>query len=150
MPAELTHHLKNSFRRTYSTCYQGLFACARLLRSPPQNSTYPQVYQANSSTDGPYCEYTKGTLYSAPSKRGTSFVKTPVVVIGIGEMGSVFSRGLLRVGHPVYPVTHQTCVADTAKQIAEPEIVLLAVAEKDLHAALQNIPAIWRDRLVLL
>jgi ketopantoate reductase len=65
-------------------------------------------------------------------------------------MGSVFARGLLRVGHPVYPVTRQTSVSDTSKQIAEPEIVLLAVAEKDLHAALQNIPAIWRDRLVLL
>jgi len=30
--------------------------------------------------------------------------KEPVVVIGMGEMGSVFARGLLRLGHPVYPV----------------------------------------------
>ena len=32
-------------------------------------------------------------------------MKNPVVVVGIGEMGSVFARGFLRLGHPAYPVT---------------------------------------------
>ncbi len=30
-------------------------------------------------------------------------MKNPVVV-GIGEIGSVFAHGFLRLGHPVYPV----------------------------------------------
>ena len=35
-------------------------------------------------------------------------MKSPVVLIGIGEMGAVFARGFLRAGYPVYPVTRQT------------------------------------------
>lgn len=30
----------------------------------------------------------------------SSMMKHPVVVIGVGEMDSVFGRGLLRLGHP--------------------------------------------------
>ena len=29
--------------------------------------------------------------------------KAPVIVIGLGEMGSVFARAILKSGHPVYP-----------------------------------------------
>lgn len=65
-------------------------------------------------------------------------------------MGCVFARGFLRIGHPVYPVTRATPIADISKQITEPEAVLLAVAEKDLHAVLQNVPVNWRDHLILL
>ncbi len=28
----------------------------------------------------------------------------PVVIVGLGEMGSVFARGFLRAGYPVVPV----------------------------------------------
>lgn len=35
------------------------------------------------------------------------------------------------------------------KQV-EPKLVLIAVSEADLHPVLQNVPAVWRDRLVLL
>jgi len=65
-------------------------------------------------------------------------------------MGSVFARGFLRIGHPVYPVTREMSVPDISKHIAEPQIVLLAVAEKVLHPVLGKIPVNWRDRLVLL
>ncbi|HHH44808.1 MAG TPA: hypothetical protein ENK49_11780 [Gammaproteobacteria bacterium] len=75
---------------------------------------------------------------------------SPVVVIGIGEMGSVFARGFLRSGHPVYPVTRTVPVTEIFTQVPAPEMVLLAVAEQDLHTALDDIPAGWRDRLVLL
>jgi hypothetical protein len=77
-------------------------------------------------------------------------VKQPVVVIGIGEMGSVFARGLLRIGHPVYPVTRQGAIAEVAEQLPSPELVLVAVAEADLVSVLQQIPACWANRLVLL
>jgi ketopantoate reductase len=76
-------------------------------------------------------------------------VKQPVVVIGIGEMGSVFARGFLRTGHPVYPVTRDTNIDELATEI-NPLLVLVAVGEAALQDTLQTIPADWTDRLVLL
>jgi ketopantoate reductase len=77
-------------------------------------------------------------------------MKSPVIVIGIGEMGSVFARGFLRTGHPVYPVTRDTDLVATAKRLPSPEQVLVAVAENDLPAVLEKIPAAWQSRLALL
>ena len=77
-------------------------------------------------------------------------MKSPVILIGIGEMGSVFARGLLRSGHPVYPVTRTTDLAETARLLPSPELVLVAVAENDLHAVLEQIPATWFQRIALL
>lgn len=77
-------------------------------------------------------------------------MKEPVVVIGIGELGAVFARGLLRLGHPVYPVTRDMDMATEADALPTPLLVLLAVAEKDLHATLSAIPKPWQDRLALL
>lgn len=77
-------------------------------------------------------------------------MKQPVVVIGIGELGAVFARGLLRSGHPVYPVTRDMDMDKEAAALPEPALVLLAVAEKDLHSGMATIPAAWRDRAALL
>ncbi|HFD78909.1 MAG TPA: hypothetical protein ENK05_00780 [Gammaproteobacteria bacterium] len=77
-------------------------------------------------------------------------MKAPVVVIGLGEMGSVFARAFLRSGHPVYPVTRSIPMEEVAAETAAPELVLVAVAEQDLHPVLQAIPATWRERLALL
>jgi ketopantoate reductase len=77
-------------------------------------------------------------------------MKNPVVVIGIGEMGSVFARGFLRLGHPVYPVLRGRETAEIAQQVPRPELVVVAVAENDIQQALEQIPEAWRDRLVLL
>jgi hypothetical protein len=74
----------------------------------------------------------------------------PTIVIGIGELGSVFARGLLRSGHPVYPITRGMNMVEEAKAIPNPASVLLAVAENDLHATLDQIPETWRDKLCLL
>jgi len=76
--------------------------------------------------------------------------KAPVVVIGIGEMGSVFARGLLRLGHPVYPVTRDTDMQALAKQLPSPQMVLVAVGEAALQPVLEQVPAPWLDRLALL
>ncbi len=77
-------------------------------------------------------------------------MKKPVVLIGVGEMGGVFARGLLRLGHPVFPLTRTTDMDKAAKEIADPEAVIVAVAENDIQAVLGNMPTAWRDRLVLL
>jgi ketopantoate reductase len=79
-------------------------------------------------------------------------MKNPVVVVGIGEMGSVFARGFLRVGYPVYPVVRDMESADMAAVATrvDPELVVVAVAESDIHTVLDDIPRPWRNHLVLL
>ncbi len=74
----------------------------------------------------------------------------PVVIIGTGEMAGVFARGFLKLGHPVFPVTRQMDMAEVARALVKPALVLLSVGEADLHPALESIPAEWRDRLGLL
>ncbi len=74
----------------------------------------------------------------------------PVVVIGIGEIGSVLARGFLRLAYPVVPVTRDMDMAVVAADVSEPEMVVVAVAEKDLHVTLAGLPDVWRDRVVLL
>ena len=77
-------------------------------------------------------------------------MKKPIVIIGIGEMGGVFARGFLRSGYPVFPVTRQMSLEEAAEELADPELVLLAVTEKDLHDSLAACPSAWRSKLVLL
>lgn len=73
-----------------------------------------------------------------------------VVVVGMGEMGSVFARGFLRLGYTVHPVTRAMEMRAVAQTVDSPELVLLAVGEADLHQQLVRIPEAWKDRLILL
>lgn len=77
-------------------------------------------------------------------------MKQAVVMIGIGEMGGVFARGILRLGHPLIPVTRDMDMQEVAGAWPDPQLVLVSVAEKDLHATLADIPSRWRDCLGLL
>jgi len=65
-------------------------------------------------------------------------------------MGSVFARGFLRPGHPVYPLVRDSKMDELARQHAEPKLVVIAVAETDIQTVLQETPGCWRYRLVLL
>jgi len=76
--------------------------------------------------------------------------KEPVIVIGLGEMGSVFARAILKLGHPVYPVNRNTDMDALAKEIPNPLMVLNAVAEKDLQSSLKKIPDAWHSSIALL
>lgn len=73
-----------------------------------------------------------------------------VVVVGMGEMGSVFARGFLRSGYTVHPVVCGMEMTTVAEELPQPELVLIAVAEADLHELLAKVPDSWKDRLVLL
>ena len=73
-----------------------------------------------------------------------------VVVVGLGEMGSVFARGFLRSGYTVHPVVRGVDMRAVADVVEQPELVLIAVGEADLHEQLANIPPVWKDRIVLL
>ena len=81
-------------------------------------------------------------------------MRDSVVVVGMGEMGSVFARGFLRAGQPVFSVTRNMDMIVVAEELAakqfEPQLVLIAVAEADLHSVLEKVPAVWSDRIVLL
>jgi len=76
--------------------------------------------------------------------------KQTIVLIGIGEMGGVFARGLLRTGHTVIPVNRNQSVETVAQIMPQPKAVLIAVGEKDLHGVLEKLPAAWQDRAILL
>ena len=73
-----------------------------------------------------------------------------IVIIGIGELGSIFARGFLRSRYPVYPVTRDMDISEVAKAVPEPELALIAVAENDISEVCATIPTPWRDRIGLL
>jgi len=77
-------------------------------------------------------------------------VKQPIVIIGVGEMGGVFARGFLRLGHPVFPVNRGQDLQQAAAELPEAKAVLIAVGEKDLPAVLQKLPDAWKDKTILL
>jgi len=76
--------------------------------------------------------------------------KAPVVIIGIGEIGSVMARGFLRTGHTVIPVTRKMSLSEQAQQTPEPEAVIVAVGETTLPEILAEMPEAWKDRLILI
>ena len=77
-------------------------------------------------------------------------MKKSVVLIGIGEIGGVFARGILKSGYPLIPVTRQMNTDTLSRQIPDPEAVVVAVAEKDLQDVLKSMPKLWQDKLILL
>jgi len=73
-----------------------------------------------------------------------------VVVIGLGQLGRVFAGGLLRVGRTVVPANRGDDMAALAQRHPGPELVLVAVAENDLHAVLAALPENWKPRVALI
>lgn len=73
-----------------------------------------------------------------------------IVVIGLGQLGRVFAGGFLRAGHTVVPVTRNDDMDIVAARFPQPLLVLVAVAESDLHGVLAAMPPAWKDRLGLL
>ena len=73
-----------------------------------------------------------------------------VVIIGLGQLGRVFAGGLLRVGCSVVPVNRCDDMAALALAHPAPDMVLVAVAENDLHAVLGALPDAWKSRVALI
>lgn len=76
-------------------------------------------------------------------------MKKPIAIIGVGELGSIFARAFLRLGHPVYPVLRDSSTDEIAQAI-DPEFVLVATGENDLQSALETVPNAWKDRIILM
>jgi hypothetical protein len=73
-----------------------------------------------------------------------------VVIIGLGQLGRLFAGGLLRTGHAVIPVNRGDDMDIVAARWPTPDLVVVAVAEADLHPLLAALPPVWRSRLGLL
>ncbi|NYT52535.1 MAG: hypothetical protein H0A74_03055 [Candidatus Vesicomyosocius endoextente] len=76
-------------------------------------------------------------------------MKKPIIVLGIGELGSIFSRAFLKNNYPVYPITRQTNINELSNTI-NPELVLVCTAEGDLQNALLSTPDKWKDRITMI
>ncbi len=75
--------------------------------------------------------------------------KPPVVIVGIGQLAGVFARGLLAIGHPLYPVTRDSDTATLAAEVPGPALTLVTVAEIDLDGVLERLPAPWHSNVGL-
>ncbi|MGO9445825.1 MAG: hypothetical protein ACLPXB_13755 [Thiobacillaceae bacterium] len=73
-----------------------------------------------------------------------------VIIIGLGQLGRVFAGGLLRTGHSIIPVRREDAITAVAQNCPAPGLVLVAVAEPDLHAVLTALPEPWRGRVGLI
>jgi len=73
-----------------------------------------------------------------------------VVLVGLGQMGSVFAHAFLREGHTVHPVNRDTDAEALAERVPEPAICMVAVGEADLDGVLETLPESWRERVGLL
>ncbi|OZA28854.1 MAG: hypothetical protein B7X93_06725 [Hydrogenophilales bacterium 17-61-9] len=73
-----------------------------------------------------------------------------IIVVGLGQLGRVFAGGLLRSGHNVIPLNRGDDLAARAKAHPAPALVLVAVAENDLHAMLAALPDTWKPRVALI
>jgi ketopantoate reductase len=72
-----------------------------------------------------------------------------IVIVGIGELGGVFARGLLRRGRAIAPVTRGQRIADQLAAHADAELVLVTVGETELDGVLRELPEAFRDRVGL-
>jgi hypothetical protein len=73
-----------------------------------------------------------------------------VIMIGLGQLGRVFAGGLLRAGHTVVPVNRGDDLAAVAGRYPAPALVMVSVAENDLHPVLGGLPESWKGRVGLL
>jgi hypothetical protein len=76
--------------------------------------------------------------------------ESPTVIVGMGEMGGVFARALLRDGHALVPVLRESPVEEIAAQVTDPPLVLVTVGEADLGQVLAALPQVWRARTGLI
>ncbi|MDC7232526.1 MAG: hypothetical protein PQJ58_04805 [Spirochaetales bacterium] len=74
----------------------------------------------------------------------------PIVIIGMGQLAGVLATAFLRNGRPVFPIIRKMKMSEEVNAVPDPEMVIVAVAKKDLKAVMEDIPEQWRDKLVLI
>ena len=76
-------------------------------------------------------------------------MKKSVVLVGLGEIGGVFARALLKTGHIVVPVLCGSNWEEIRVEYPEPQCVIVAVRENNLSEVLSKMPGRWKDKTVL-
>jgi hypothetical protein len=71
------------------------------------------------------------------------------IVIGPGQVGATYARGLLRLGLNVHPVTRQVTMAEQCERVVTPELVVVSVGEAELNGVLSQLPTSWKAAIVL-
>lgn len=69
------------------------------------------------------------------------------LVAGVGELGGVFARGLLKLGHAVYPVMRRQRLVEQLAAAGDPELILLCVGESELAELLTQVPGPFHARV---
>ncbi|MCF6345566.1 MAG: hypothetical protein L3J00_03750 [Thiomicrorhabdus sp.] len=77
-------------------------------------------------------------------------MKNPIIVVGLGELGSVFARGFLKLGYPVQGIHRAMSMSLVAQEIPHPTAILVSVGEADLQSTLATLPKSWKNNLILL
>jgi hypothetical protein len=73
----------------------------------------------------------------------------PAVVVGLGQLGSIFAHGLLRAGTSVRPVNRGDSIESVARTVPDPSLVVVTVGEAELDGVLSTMPDSWRGSVVL-
>jgi ketopantoate reductase len=73
-----------------------------------------------------------------------------IVIIGLGQLGRIFAGAFLRNGAVAVPVNRGDDLHLAAARWPAPGLVLVAVAEGDLHPVLAAMPENWKTRLGLI
>lgn len=77
-------------------------------------------------------------------------MSTPeVVVVGLGQVGTVLADCLASKRLHVVPVRRGTSLVDVAREHPSPAVVAVCVAEDDLDPVLGDLPVSYRDRVLL-
>lgn len=77
-------------------------------------------------------------------------MKKNIIVIGLGELGSVFARGFFKLGYPVQGITREMSLSLMAQEIPDPKAVLISVGEADLPSILNTLPQQWQQNVILI
>ncbi len=72
-----------------------------------------------------------------------------IIVVGMGELGSVLAKGCLKLGYSVIPVTRHNSLNDYIGEV-EPQAIIIAVGEADVHEVMTQIPDQWKSHVVLI
>lgn len=77
-------------------------------------------------------------------------MKRPIVIFGLGQLGTFFAEAFLRLGYPIVPALRQSSFSEGEASSLDPELVIVAVREDDLTEVLEKLPKAWQGRVLLL
>ena len=63
-------------------------------------------------------------------------MNTTAIVIGVGEIGAVFTRSILRLGHPVFPIDRDTDLPGLARVIDRARLGLDVPTVRDIQRSI--------------